>query len=62
MAVPTPEPSTIKTIIETLVKPFTLVLHPIAERIGNRLKRKPELHIYVRPLTNFWCYARRILP
>ena len=58
MSVPTPEPSTIKTLIETLLKPFTAILNPIAERIGNRLKRKPRLHIYVRPLTNFWCYAR----
>jgi hypothetical protein len=57
MSVPTPEPSTIKTLIETFLKPFTVILNPIAERIGNRLKRKPRLHIYVRPLTNFWCYA-----
>ena len=57
MSVPTLEPSTIKTIIETLLKPFTVILNPIAERTGNSLKRKPRLHIYVRPLTNFWCYA-----
>src|SRR5260370_26682531 len=57
MSVPTPEPSTIKTLIETLLRPFTVILNPIAERIGSRLKRKPRLHVYVRPLTNFWCYA-----
>jgi hypothetical protein len=57
MHVPPPEPGTIKSIIETLLKPFTLIFNPVAERIGNRLKRKPKLHIYVRPLTNFWCYA-----
>jgi len=57
MSVPTLEPSTIKTIIETLLKPFTVILNPIAERTGNSLKRKPRLHLYVRPLTNFWCYA-----
>ena len=52
-----PEPGTIKSILEILLKPFTLIFNPVAERIGNRLKRKPKLHIYVRPLTNFWCYA-----
>jgi hypothetical protein len=57
MSVPTPEPSTIKTLIETLLKPFTVILNPIAERIGNRLKRKPRLHIYVRPQFSAWCYA-----
>lgn len=57
MTVPTPEPGTIKTVVETLLKPFTLILNPIAERIGNRLKRKPKLHIYVHPQTRIWCYA-----
>jgi hypothetical protein len=52
-----PEPGTIKSILEILLKPFTLIFNPVAERIGNRLKRKPKLHIHVRPLTNFWCYA-----
>jgi hypothetical protein len=57
MTVPTPEPSTIKPILEILLKPFSLIFNPIAERIGNRLKRKPKLHIYVRPLSMLWCYA-----
>lgn len=54
---PAPEPGTIKAALETLRETFTLIFNPIAERIGNRLKRKPKLHIYVRPLTNFWSYA-----
>src|SRR3989442_15650001 len=29
----------------------------VVERIGNRLKRKPRLHIYVRPQFSAWCYA-----
>jgi hypothetical protein len=37
MSVPTPEPSTIKTIIETLLKPFTVILNPI---LPNRCKRE----------------------
>jgi hypothetical protein len=57
MSATPPEPGTIKVILETLLKPFALIFNPIAERIGNRLKRKPKLHVYVRPLTNFWCYA-----
>ena len=57
MSVPTPESSTVKSIIETLLKPVTMVLNPIAERIGNWLKRKPRLHIYVRPQLSAWCYA-----
>lgn len=52
-----PEPSTIKAVIETLLKPFTLIFNPIAERIGDRLKRKPKLHIHVHPLPTLWCYA-----
>jgi hypothetical protein len=52
-----PEPGTIKAILEILLKPFALIFNPVAERVGNMLKRKPKLHIYVRPLTNFWCYA-----
>lgn len=53
-----PEPGTTKAILETLLKPFALIFNPIAERIGNRLRRKPKLHIYVRPLPGtIWCYA-----
>src|SRR5215469_18152744 len=57
MPVPPTEPGTIKAILETLFKPVTLILNPIAERIGHSLKRKPKLHIYVRPRTTVWCYA-----
>jgi hypothetical protein len=52
-----PEPGIIKTVAETLLKPFTLIFNPIAERIGNRLKRKPKLYIHIHPVTNIWCYA-----
>jgi hypothetical protein len=52
-----PEPSTIKVIVETLLKPFSLIFNPIAERIGHKLRRKPKLHIYVRPQLSAWCYA-----
>ena len=46
MPVPTPEPSTTKTIIETLLKPFTVILNRIAERIGDRLKAQaPAPHL-----------------
>jgi len=50
-----PEPGIIKTVVETLLKPFALIFNPIAERIGNRLKRKPKLYIHIHPLTNVWC-------
>ena len=55
-----PEPGIIKTVVETLLKPFALILNPIAERIGNRLKRKPKLYIYIHPVSNVWCYAWRV--
>ena len=54
---PAPEPGTIKAVFETLLKPFTLIFNPIAERIGNRLRRKPKLHIHVHPLPTVWGYA-----
>jgi hypothetical protein len=47
----------VKGVLEVVLKPFTLILNPIADRIGHKLKRRPKLHIYVRPLTSFWCYA-----
>jgi hypothetical protein len=52
-----PELGTIKSILEILLKPFTLILNPVAERIGNALKRKPKLYIHIHPVTNIWCYA-----
>jgi|ERR1700722_2328093 len=52
-----PEPGIIKTVVETLLKPFALIFNPIAERIGNRLKRRPKLYIHIHPLTNVWSYA-----
>src|SRR5262249_365069 len=51
------EPGTIKAVLETLFKPVTLILNPLAERIGNRFKRKPKLHIFARPRSPHWCYA-----
>jgi hypothetical protein len=52
-----PEPGIIKTVVETLLKPFTLIFNPIAERIGNRLKRKPKLYVNIHPVTCIWSYA-----
>ena len=52
-----PEPGTTKAILETLLKPFTAILNPIAERIGNRLKRKPRLYFNIHPVGSIWCYA-----
>jgi hypothetical protein len=52
-----PEPGIITSVVETLLKPFTLIFTPIAERIGNRLKRKPKLYIHIHPVTSIWCYA-----
>jgi hypothetical protein len=52
-----PEPGIIKTVVETLLKPFTLIFNPIAERIGNRFRRKPKLYIHIHPVTSIWSYA-----
>ena len=52
-----PEPGTIKAVVETLLKPFSLIFNPIAERIGNKFKRTAKLYINIRPATNVWCYA-----
>jgi hypothetical protein len=57
MPAPSPDPGTIKQIIEVLLKPFSLIAHPIAERIGNRLKRKPKLYFNIHPVGSVWCYA-----
>lgn len=57
MPAPSPDPGTIKQIIEILLKPFSLIAHPIAERIGNRLKRKPKLYFNIHPVGSVWCYA-----
>ena len=57
MPAPSPDPGTIKQIIEILLKPFSLIAHPISERIGNRLKRKPKLYFNIHPVTSVWCYA-----
>jgi hypothetical protein len=54
---PTPPPGLVKEAAETLLKPFSLILNPVAERIGRWLKRKPKLHIYIQPRTHLWCYA-----
>ena len=57
MTAPLPESGTIKHIVEILLKPYSMIANPIAERIGNRLKRKPKLHFHVHPVTSVWCYA-----
>lgn len=50
-----PQPGIIKSVIETLLKPFALVANPIAERIGNRFKRKPKFYVNIHPIGNVWC-------
>jgi len=52
-----PEPGFLKDIVETIFKPFTLIFNPIAERIGNRLKRKPKLYVHIIPMGSIWNYA-----
>jgi hypothetical protein len=52
-----PEPSTIKAVLEILLKPFSAIANPIAERIGNKLKRKPKLYFNIHPITRIWCLA-----
>jgi hypothetical protein len=52
-----PEPGLTKSVVETQLKPFSLVFNPIAERIGNRFKRKPKLYVHIHPATCLWCYA-----
>lgn len=57
MSTPLPESGTIKQIVEVLLKPFTMILNPIAERVGSKLKRKPKLYFHIYPVTSVWCYA-----
>jgi hypothetical protein len=57
MTTPMPPSGFWQALIETVFKPFTIILNPIAERIGRRLKRKPKLHIHVISRTEHWCYA-----
>ena len=54
---PLSEPSTTAKLLEILLKPYSLIANPIAERIGNRLKRKPKLHFNIYPPSSLWCYA-----
>jgi hypothetical protein len=39
------------------VPDFCFLAHPIAERIGNRLKRKPKLYFNIHPVGSVWCYV-----
>lgn len=41
----------IKTVMGALLKPFEIVVTPIAERVAGWLKRKPRLHVHYQPLT-----------
>jgi hypothetical protein len=40
------ETGLIKTVISALLKPFEIVITPIAERVAGWLKRKPRLHVH----------------
>lgn len=51
------DPGIVKSVVETVLKPFTIIFTPIAERIARVLKRKPKLHIYVLPVTSILTYA-----
>jgi hypothetical protein len=54
---PIAETGVVKQIIETLLKPFSAIANPIAERIGEKFKRKPKLYFNIYPVTSVWCYA-----
>ena len=57
MPTPLPESGAIKHIVEILLKPFSALINPIAERIGEKLKRKPKVYFHIHPVTSVWCYA-----
>jgi len=48
----------IKSVVETLLKPFAIITTPIAERIASWLKRKPKLHVNFHPIACVWCIAK----
>lgn len=44
--------------LSNLTKPFSSLLNPIAERIGDWLgRRKPHLYLHVQPATSMWSIA-----
>jgi hypothetical protein len=51
------ETGLIKAVISAFIKPFEIVITPVAERVASWLKRKPRLHVHFHPLTSFWCIA-----
>jgi len=51
------EAGLLKTIVGALLKPFEIVVTPVAERVAGWLKRKPRLHVHFHPLTSIWCLA-----
>jgi hypothetical protein len=45
--------------LENLTKPFSQLLNPLLERIGNRLgRRKPHLYVHVNVMQAIWCIAK----
>lgn len=43
-----------------LTKPFSSLLNPIAERIGNWFgRRKPRLYVHFNPTQMLWCIAQQ---
>lgn len=43
-----------------LIRPFSSLLNPVAERMGSRLgRRRPRLYIHFNPTQMLWCIARQ---
>ena len=51
------ETGLIKAVISAFIKPFEIVVTPVAERVASWLKRKPRLHVHFHPLVCMWCLA-----
>jgi len=51
------ETGLIKSIVGAVLKPFEIVVTPIAERMAGWMKRKPRLHVNFYPLAAVWCLA-----
>lgn len=48
------------TWLSNLTKPFSSLLNPMAERIGNWIgRRKPRLYVHFNPSQMLWCIARQ---
>ena len=46
--------------LSNLTKPFSSLLNPVAERIGNWLgRRKPHLFVHFNPTQMLWCIAQQ---